>query len=660
MRRALFQLALQLEVLAFHLRADRGARIRQRGNKVGPGHLVRVRAAAPDRVQACAANDVLQIGTGETLRLMRDPRQIDVSGQRHLGGVDLQDMFPPLCIGRADIDQLIQPSGAQQRRIDQPRPVGRADQHHARQFLHPVHFGQNGVDDTGRHLRLVSAAAACGHQTVDLVDEDHARRNLPRAGKQAADLLLALAKPLGQQVGRLDRDEVRLALLGDRLGQQGLAGSGRAIEQEALGRTDAQPPKRVRVLQRQFDPFAQLVLRLARAANISPANVGDLHHHFAHGGRLNALQRGQKIIAGDVQAFQHFRRDRLCFQVQLRHDPAHCLDRGLARQCAQVRADKTVRGAGQFVQIDAFGQRHPARVDAQNFAPPAFIRHADHDFTVEPAGPPQRLVQRVRPVGGGDHHDVGARVEPVHQRQQLRDQPLFRLARRAGALGRDRIDLVHEDDRRRGLGGFLEHFAQAAFAFAIGRAHDFRAVDGEEAGVALVRHGLGQPGLAGARRAVQQHALGRIDAKPREQFGIAQRQFDHFAQLADRVAHAPYVVIVDVPAPGAGFLELLAQLDFGLLVDVDHALGHGRHHGQADLGQREGGGVEHPGHLGRHVAHLRLSGGGHQIASSERSAKEIALQRLARPLQAHFTLGGGKYHALGRARFALADLHVIA
>ena len=48
--------------------------------------------------------------------------------------------------------------------------------------------------------------------------------------------------------------------------------------------------------------------------------------------------------------------------------------------------------------------------------------------------------------------------------------------------------------------------------------------------VALVRDRARQQRLAGARRAVEQHALGRIDAEPLEQFGVAQRQFDHLAQ----------------------------------------------------------------------------------------------------------------------------------
>jgi hypothetical protein len=174
--------------------------------------------------------------------------------------------------------------------------------------------------------------------------------------------------------------------------------------------------------------------------------------------RFSAARKSSRVTTG----FEHFGRDRLRFvEVELRHDPPHRLDRRLARQRGDIGADEAVGGAGQLIQIDPFGQRHAAGVDPEDLAPAAFVGHADHDLAVEPAGAAQRLVDRVGPVGGGDHHDVGRGFQPVHQRQQLGDQPLFRLARHLRALGRDRIDLVDEDDRRRGLGRFLEHFAQA-------------------------------------------------------------------------------------------------------------------------------------------------------------------------------------------------------
>ena len=115
-------------------------------------------------------------------------------------------------------------------------------------------------------------------------------------------------------------------------------------------------------------------------------------------------------------------------------------------------------------------------------------------------------------------------------------------------LGAIEIDLVDEDDRRRALRRLLEQFAQPPLALAIGRAHDLGPGDVEELGGAFVGDGARKQGLAGAGRAVEQHALGRIDAEPLEQLGMAQRKLDHLAQRIDRVAHAAEIVIGDVGA----------------------------------------------------------------------------------------------------------------
>src|SRR5204862_5344248 len=134
----------------------------------------------------------------------------------------------------------------------------------------------------------------------------------------------------------------------------------------------------------------------------------------------------------------------------------------------------------------------------------------------------KRLVDRLGPVGRGDDDQVLPRLEAVEQGQELGDEALFGLALDLAALGRDRIDLVDEDDRGRGAGRLLEQFAKALLALAISRAHDLRAGDVEEVGVALVGDGAGEPRLAGARGAVGKPALGRIDPEPLEYLRVAQ------------------------------------------------------------------------------------------------------------------------------------------
>ena len=229
-------------------------------------------------------------------------------------------------------------------------------------------------------------------------------------------------------------------------------------------------------------------------------------------------------------------------------------------------------------------------MDAEDFATAALVGHADDDLAVEAAGTAQRLVDRLGPVGGGDDDQILARLQPVHQGEELGDQALFRLAADLPALGGDRIQLVDEDDRGHGLGRFLENLAQALFGLAIGRAHDFGAGNVEELRVAFVGDGPRQPRLAGSGRAVEQHALGRIDAEALEQLWVAQRQLDHLAQRVDRVLHSAKIVIGDVGPALAVLLfgEFGEQLDLGLGVDVDDSARRRRNDRQPHLLKREG------------------------------------------------------------------------
>ena len=212
-------------------------------------------------------------------------------------------------------------------------------------------------------------------------------------------------------------------------------------------------------------------------------------------------------------------------------------------------------------------------MDRQDLAAAALVGDPDDDLAVEAAGAAERLVERLGPVGGGDDDEILARLEPVEQGEELGDEALLGLALDLAALGRDRIDLVDEDDRRRGLGRGLEHLAEPFLALAISRAHDLGPGDVEEGGVALVGDGPGEPGLAGAGRAVEQDALGRIDPEPLEYLGIAKRQLDHLAKLVDGRADAAEIVIGDVgPARFGGLGIFGAELDLGIGVDMDDAL----------------------------------------------------------------------------------------
>ena len=74
--------------------------------------------------------------------------------------MDAEDLLAARLVGRTDINQLVETTGAQQRRIDQRRAIGRADHDDRLEFFQPVHFGKDRVDHATCDLRLALPAAA--------------------------------------------------------------------------------------------------------------------------------------------------------------------------------------------------------------------------------------------------------------------------------------------------------------------------------------------------------------------------------------------------------------------------------------------------------------------------------------------------------------------
>jgi len=111
------------------------------------------------------------------------------------------------------------------------------------------------------------------------------------------------------------------------------------------------------------------------------------------------------------------------------------------------------------------------------------------------------------------------------------------------ASSRDGVDLVDEDDRGGLLDGPLEGLPELLLAFALVLGDDLRAVDDLEVGVDLVGDGLGDEGLARARRAVQQDAGGRLDTELPEQLRLRERQLYHLADLLEFLVEAADVLV---------------------------------------------------------------------------------------------------------------------
>jgi hypothetical protein len=416
------------------------------------------------------------------------------------------------------------------------------------------------------------------------------------------------------------------------------------------------------MLQRQLDALAKAVAGGIEAADLRPRDLRHLDHHLAHRRRLHALQCVVEIVLLDRQVVEHLVGDSGFIEVDFRHQPAHRLQRRLARQRRKIGADEAVSPPRKAIEVDAGRKRHAPCVNRQDFAPAALVGDADDDLAVEPSRSAERFVEGFGAVGRRDHHQILARLDPVHQRQQLGDQPFLGLALHLAALGGDRVDLVDEDDRGRLRRGLLEQFAQPLFTFAIGGAHDFGSGDMEEMRVAFIGDRAGEARLAGAGRPMQQHALGRIDSEPLEDFRMPERQLDHLAKRIDGLAHAAKVVIGDVGALLAVALpEFGQQLDLGVAVDVDDPLGGRRHRHQPHLLQRECRRVQHlPDVIGHFGVDALVPGGGDDVAFGDRPPGEAALERTRGALQPDIVLRRREYHAGCGLRLRLADLDEIA
>ncbi len=135
----------------------------------------------------------------------------------------------------------------------------------------------------------------------------------------------------------------------------------------------------------------------------------------------------------------------------------------------EIRARKSRRAARNRMQIDIGRQRllHAVHPEDRLTALEIGTRH-DH-ATVKTAGPEQRRIQHIRPVGRRHDDHALVRFETIHLDEQL-VQCLFTLvvaaAKSRAAMAPHGIDFIDEDDARRVALALLEQIAYAGGAHA--------------------------------------------------------------------------------------------------------------------------------------------------------------------------------------------------
>ena len=206
-------------------------------------------------------------------RAARHGAQVDVGASGLPLRVDLEDRVTALKVGTLDGDLPVEAAGTQQRRVEDVGPVGRGDEDHAALDVEAVHLDQQLVEGL---LALVVATAeartAVPADGVDLVDE-HDRRGV-RLGllEQVADAAGADTDEHLDEVGAGDREERHAGLAGHGTREQRLAGSGRAVEQHALGDLGADRLELRRLLQELLD-LLELLDGLVRAGHVGEGRL---------------------------------------------------------------------------------------------------------------------------------------------------------------------------------------------------------------------------------------------------------------------------------------------------------------------------------------------------------------------------------------------------
>ena len=201
---------------------------------------------------------------------------VDFLVKRLAAQVDVQDRLAALGVGRVHRHVAVEAAGPQQGRVQNVGPVGGGDHDDARVGVEAVHLDQQLVQGL---LALVVAAAqaraALAAHGVDLVNEDQ-RRAVGLGGvEQVADAGCADADEHLHEVRAGDVEERHARLAGDGAGQHGLAASGRAEQQDALGDLGAQRLELLGVLQ-ELDDFLQFLLGLVHAGDVVKRDFGDV------------------------------------------------------------------------------------------------------------------------------------------------------------------------------------------------------------------------------------------------------------------------------------------------------------------------------------------------------------------------------------------------
>ena len=240
--------------------------------------LADILAVGLDGVDGRLVDHIGQVGTDGSAGGQGDLLQVDGLVHLDILGVDLEDGNAALEVGPVHDDAAVETAGPQQGLVQDLWPVGGPDDQDALRGLEAVHLGQELVEGL---LPLLVAAPVAGVAAaadgVDLIDKDNAGRVLVGLLEEVAHTGGAHTDIELYEIRAGQGKEGDVGLARDRLGQQGLAGSGRSHQQGALGQLGADLDIAAGVVE-EVDDFDQGLLGLVLTRDILEGDAGLLLH----------------------------------------------------------------------------------------------------------------------------------------------------------------------------------------------------------------------------------------------------------------------------------------------------------------------------------------------------------------------------------------------
>jgi hypothetical protein len=163
--------------------------------------------------------------------------QVHAVFQRLGPGVQPEDVETSRLPRSLEANAAVEPARSKQGQVEHVGPVGRRQYHDPVIGREPVHLHQQLVERLLLLVLRAHRAANCPGPSdgVELVDEDDGRRGAAGLGEQVPHPGRADADVELDEVGSRDREERRLRFSRHGPGQQGLAATGRAVQEDALG-----------------------------------------------------------------------------------------------------------------------------------------------------------------------------------------------------------------------------------------------------------------------------------------------------------------------------------------------------------------------------------------------------------------------------------------